>query len=116
MVAARCPLHGWEPGPPPTPFWRDEVLAILRGALPDLRRRFGVIDLWIFEDIARNEADHDSEVFLTATFERNLTLDETHACQVMLDALFGCRVELGREDLLKSAARVQVLAERIKVE
>lgn len=116
LVAARCPLHGWEPGPPPTPFRREEVLAILRDALPDLRRRFGIADLWLFEDIARDEADHDAEVFLTATYTRKPTLEETGQCQNLLMGLLGCKVELGREDLLKGAARAQVLAERIKVE
>lgn len=116
LVAARCPVHGWEPGPPPAPFRLEEVLATLRGALPDLKQRFGVIDLWVFEDIARDEANHDAEVFLTATFERSLTLDEIEKCQAMLVRLFGCRVELGREDLLKGAVKAQVLAERIKVE
>ena len=116
MVAARCPVHGWEPGPPPTPFRRDEVLTILRGVLPELRRRFKVIDLWLFEDIARDEANRDSEVFLTATFAQESTLDEFSACQNLLVGLFGCRVELGEEDLLKDAVRARVFAERIKLE
>jgi predicted nucleotidyltransferase len=47
---------------------RDETLARLKAALPDLRARYGVVRLGLFGSVARNEAGPDSDVDLVAEF------------------------------------------------
>jgi len=52
------------------PLTRDDVLARLRAALPDLRARYGVTRLGLFGSVARNEAGPDSDVDLIAEFAK----------------------------------------------
>jgi predicted nucleotidyltransferase len=47
---------------------RDETLACLNAALPELRARYGVVRLGVFGSVARNEARPDSDVDLVAEF------------------------------------------------
>lgn len=47
---------------------REETLARLHDALPDLRRRYGVVRLGLFGSVARNEARPESDVDLVAEF------------------------------------------------
>lgn len=47
---------------------RDETLARLKAALPDLRARYGVVRLGLFGSVARDEAGPDSDVDLVAEF------------------------------------------------
>ena len=48
---------------------RDEILATLRDALPDLRRRLAVRSFALFGSIARGEDRPDSDVDLLVEFE-----------------------------------------------
>jgi predicted nucleotidyltransferase len=47
---------------------REDVLARLRAALPDLRARYGVMRLGLFGSYARNDVRPDSDVDLVAEF------------------------------------------------
>ncbi len=47
---------------------RDETLACLQAALPDLRARYGLVRIGLFGSVARNEAGPDSDVDLVAEF------------------------------------------------
>ncbi|MEQ1618868.1 MAG: nucleotidyltransferase family protein [Terricaulis sp.] len=47
---------------------RDQTLARLHEALPDLRRRYGVVRLGLFGSVARGEAAPESDVDLVAEF------------------------------------------------
>jgi predicted nucleotidyltransferase len=47
---------------------RDETLARLKAALPDLHARYGVVRLGLFGSVARDEARPDSDVDLVAEF------------------------------------------------
>jgi|CXWL01.1.fsa_nt_gi predicted nucleotidyltransferase len=47
---------------------RDETLARLHAALPDLRRRYGVVRLGLFGSLARDDAGPRSDVDLVAEF------------------------------------------------
>lgn len=47
---------------------RDETLRRLHHALPDLRRRFGVVRIGLFGSVARDEAGPASDVDLVAEF------------------------------------------------
>lgn len=47
---------------------RDETLACLKAALPDLRARYSVVRLGLFGSVARNEAGPQSDVDLVAEF------------------------------------------------
>ncbi len=47
---------------------RDETLACLKAALPDLRARYGVVRLGLFGSVARDEAGPESDVDLVAEF------------------------------------------------
>lgn len=48
---------------------RDQVIAKLNAALPDLRREFGVRELSVFGSVARGDEDAASDVDVLVAFE-----------------------------------------------
>ena len=53
---------------------RDDILATLREASPELRREFGVRRLALFGSFARGEAGPDSDVDILVDFDPSLGL------------------------------------------
>jgi predicted nucleotidyltransferase len=53
---------------------RQEIVEILRQALPELSREFGVRRLAIFGSYARGDATHDSDVDVLVEFDPSLGL------------------------------------------
>jgi uncharacterized protein len=81
---------------------REEVLAALREALPDLRQRWPIRSLGIFGSIARDDADVDSDVDVLVEFERPIGLSAFLALEDALRATVGRPVDLVSRAALKS--------------
>ncbi len=76
---------------------RDETLACLKAALPDLRARYGLARIGLFGSVARNEARPDSDVDLVAEFapgEAKMGVFEIFALEEELAALLGRRATI----------------------
>ena len=94
---------------------RDEVLALLKAALPDLQRRFGVRDLAVFGSVARNEAGPNSDVDILVAFEPGKPggYFQFFALQEDLQSRLQTRVDLVTVEALKRQFLDRILAEAI---
>jgi hypothetical protein len=94
---------------------RDEALAILRAALPELRSQYGVKDIAVFGSVARDEAGPESDVDLLVEFEPGLAggYFNFFGLQEDLEKRLHLRVDLVTPDALKRQLRAQILAEAI---
>ena len=94
---------------------RDEALRILHEHTPVFREKYGVQSLSLFGSVARNEARPDSDVDLLVEFHRPVGLFGLVALQEYLEALFGCKVDLGTPRSLRPGLREHVLQEAVHV-
>jgi hypothetical protein len=93
---------------------RDSVLRILHTHRDDLSR-MGVKSLALFGSVVRDEARPDSDVDLLVEFESPVGLFEFIGVQQYLEALLGCKVDLGTPRSLKPHIQERVLQEAILV-
>ncbi|HEX3412338.1 MAG TPA: nucleotidyltransferase family protein [Stellaceae bacterium] len=90
---------------------KDEILAVLRSALPDLKRRWPIISLAVFGSVTRGEASAASDLDVLVEFARPLGLSEFLALEDALSALVRRRVDLVTRAALKPYIGRQVLNE-----
>ena len=94
---------------------RDEVLAVLRAVLPELRRRWPIRSLAVFGSVARGEAGPASDLDLLVEFDTPVGLSDFLALEDRLSGLTGQRVELVSRRTLKPFIGRQVLREAVPV-
>lgn len=94
---------------------REEVLAILNAALPELRSRYAVKDIAVFGSVARDEAGPNSDVDLLVEFEPGQAggYFKFFALQEDLEGRLHHSVDLVTPDALKRQLRERILAEAI---
>jgi predicted nucleotidyltransferase len=94
---------------------RDQTLQILRDALPDLGRRFGVTSLRLFGSTARDDAGPGSDVDILVEFAKPVSLFLLAELRENLIELLGRPVDVGTEKSLRPRMREAVIAEAIRV-
>ena len=94
---------------------REDVLRILHENHAELTEKYGVKSLALFGSVARDEARPDSDVDLLVEFNRPIGLFAFIDLQQFLEALLGCKVDLGTLRSLKPYLRESVLREAIQV-
>lgn len=95
---------------------RAETLAALRAALPELRRRYGVVRLALFGSLARGEAGPDSDVDLIAEFAVDARLGfRFFELEEELAALLGRPVQISALSRMNSFVRANVERDLIDV-
>ena len=94
---------------------RDEVIALLRNCLPDLRRQFGVRELAVFGSVARDEASTTSDVDVLVEFEGPTTFDGYFGVKEALEGMLGTRVDLTTPAMLKPRIKHQAEREGVRV-
>lgn len=94
---------------------REAILALLKAALPDLRARYGVLDLAVFGSVARNEAGPESDVDILVEFEPGKPggYFQFFNLQEDLQSRLNARVDLVTAGALKRQLRERILAEAI---
>ena len=92
---------------------KDKILARLRAALPDLRRRWPIRSLAIFGSVARDIASAKSDLDMLVEFERPVGLSEFLALEDALSSLVDRRVDLVTRDALKPYIGRRVLDEAV---
>jgi hypothetical protein len=92
---------------------KDEILAVLRSALPDLKRRWPIRSLAVFGSVTRGEASAASDLDVLVEFARPLGLSEFLALEDALSALVRRRVDLVTRAALKPYIGRQVLDEAV---
>jgi uncharacterized protein len=94
---------------------RDDVLQKLNAQSQELAKQFGVSSLYLFGSVARDEARLDSDVDLLVEFEQPIGLFKFIELQQRLEALLGCKVDLGTKRSLKLQVKDQIIQEAIRV-
>lgn len=94
---------------------KDEILAALRAALRDLKRRWPIGSLGIFGSVARGSASAKSDLDVLVEFERPLGLSEFLALEDALSVLVDRRVDLVTRDALKPYIGSRVLDEAVRL-
>jgi hypothetical protein len=94
---------------------KDDILATLRAALPDLRQRWPIRSLAIFGSVARDTASANSDLDVLVEFERPLGLSKFLALEDALSALVDRRVDLVTRDSLKPHIGRRVLDEAVRL-
>lgn len=92
---------------------KDEILVVLRTALPDLKRRWPIGSLAIFGSVARGEGSAASDLDVLVEFARPVGLSEFLALEDALSALIGRRVDLVTRQALKPYISRRVLDEAV---
>ena len=88
----------------------------LQAALPDLRQRYGLNDVWLFGSVVRGEATLDSDLDVLVTFDnQHLSLLEFIQLEQELSDLLKVKVDLIERDTLKPTIGKEILREAIAV-
>ncbi len=88
------------------------ITRTIQNALPELRRQYGVRDLWLFGSYVRAEQDGESDLDILVTFDNpHLTLLQFIQLEYELSDLLGVKVDLVERDTLKPDIGKRILAE-----
>jgi uncharacterized protein len=94
---------------------RNEVLFKLKAHRQELTESYGIASLYLFGSVARDEARSDSDVDLLVEFDKPVGIFLFIGLQQELEAILGCKVDLGTKRSLKTRIKDQVLQEAIRV-
>jgi predicted nucleotidyltransferase len=94
---------------------RKDAIDILSAHRQQLHQDFGVRSLALFGSVARDEAGEGSDVDLLVEFDRPTGLFGLIRLQQRLEALLGCKVDVGTAAGLRPRIRERVLHEALRV-
>ena len=94
---------------------RDNTLAALRDALPELQQRWPIRSLAVFGSMARGEAGAASDLDILVEFDRPIGLSSFLALEQEFSAVTGRRVDLVSRLALKPYVARHVLGEALRV-
>ena len=89
-----------------------EVLNLVQSHQPDLQK-LGVKSLNLFGSVARDQANHQSDVDILVELDESVGFFEFFQIKHYLEDLFQCPVDLGTIDSLKEHLRKTILEEVI---
>ncbi len=98
-------------------MFRDQAIATLKAALPELRREFMVQELYIFGSVARGDDQPESDVDVLVEFrpEARPTLGTLGCLLDALESLLGRKVDLGERHMVRPFMRDEVEREMRRV-
>jgi predicted nucleotidyltransferase len=91
------------------------ILERLRGHAADLRKRFGVKQIWLFGSAARDEARADSDVDILVEFAASPTFDGYMDLKFRLEELLGAKVDLVTRGAVRAALKERIEREAVLV-
>ena len=89
----------------------DDIVAVLRTALPDLREEWPIRSLALFGSRVRDDATASSDLDVLVEFAQPVALSSFLALEARLAAITGLRV-----DLVSAAALKPYIGERVRAE
>ena len=93
------------------PIQRKKVFQTLREHLPELRKRYGVHEIWLFGSYLRNEERKRSDLDVLVEFNRVPSLFEFVRLERYLSELLSVKVDLVMKSALKPAIGRHILEE-----
>lgn len=94
---------------------REQVLSVLNGHRDEMRQRFGVKHLALFGSAARDELRDGSDIDLLVEFEGPPTFDGYMDLKDYLEALFGTKVDLATDAMIKPRLRRHIEKDLLRV-
>ena len=94
---------------------KEEILAVLRAALPNLRQRWPIRSLALFGSVARGEATPESDIDILVEFERPVGLSTFITLEASLAGLTGRRVDLVSRAAPKPHIGRRILGEAVRL-
>ncbi|WP_373509016.1 nucleotidyltransferase family protein [Thiocapsa sp.] len=94
---------------------REQVLSVLNGHREEMRQRFGVKHLALFGSAARDQLQDDSDIDLLVEFEGPPTFDGYIDLKDYLEALFGTKVDLATDAMVKPRLRRHIEKDLLRV-
>lgn len=94
---------------------REQVLSVLNGHREEMRKRFGVKHLALFGSAARDQLKDDSDIDLLVEFEGPPTFDGYMDLKDYLEALFGTKVDLATDAMVKPRLRRHIEKDLLRV-
>ncbi len=92
---------------------RDEIISILRAALPDLKQRWPIQSLALFGSMVRGDATEASDVDLLVEFEAPIPFSIYFSLEQELERLTGRHVDLVTRRALKPHMGKRILEEAL---
>jgi len=89
----------------------ENILALLRGKLPELRDQYGVVYLGLFGSTLREDEGPGSDIDVLIDFDEAPTLFTFMEVEQELSAQLGGRVDLVMRSVLKPAIGREILRE-----
>jgi predicted nucleotidyltransferase len=93
---------------------RDTTIATLKREQPTLEK-LGARSLSLFGSVARNQAQHNSDIDLLVELDDRCSLFELFRLRRHLETCFDYPIDLGTIDALHDHARQPILSEAIRV-
>ena len=94
---------------------RAAVLKLIDERRDELRERFGASRLALFGSAARDEMREDSDIDVLVEFDGPATFDGYVALKDYLEELFGAKVDLATEAMIKPRLRRHIEKDLLRV-
>ena len=94
---------------------RKEALRMLHERQKELVERYHIASLFLFGSVARDEARSGSDVNILVKFTRPTGLLQFLDLKKHLEALFGCKVDIGKPQSLRPQVKARVWKEAIRI-
>jgi len=94
---------------------KEQVLSVLNGHREEMRQRFGVKHLALFGSAARDQLRDGSDIDLLVEFEGPPTFDGYMDLKDYLEALFGTKVDLATDAMVKPRLRRHIEKDLLRV-
>jgi predicted nucleotidyltransferase len=94
---------------------REQVLSVLNGHRDEMQQRFGVKHLSLFGSAARDELRDGSDIDLLVEFQGPPTFDGYMDLKDYLEALFGTKVDLATDAMIKPRLRRHIEKDLLRV-
>jgi predicted nucleotidyltransferase len=94
---------------------RDEVVRILREQQKELVERYHIVYLSLFGPVVKNEAHPGGRVGILVKFAQPTGLFQFIDLKKRIEALLGCKVEMGKPRSIRPHLKARILQEALRV-
>ena len=88
---------------------KEDILALLKEELPNLRKEYGVDTLAVFGSYVRDDQKEGSDIDILVEFVETVDFIEFMRLEFHLTDILGCKVDLVTPDALRPIMRDDIL-------
>ena len=94
---------------------KEDILAVLREELPNLRKEHKVRDLALFGSYVKGEQSVESDIDMLVEFSEPVSLFDLIGLELHLTDLLGVKVDLGTFDSIKPMLKDEIMNSAVYV-